>query len=470
MCFVGSVRRLSDGRLVEERPHQQPNPPKPIPTASVPTNTAASTNIIAATAKKTYSDPFAGLQSSPPSSPPSSSGQNNTKKQPVGPCKPRSPSQLTDDVEQRDKEQKKAEPAAKQAAFASFPTHVKKPKTTTHPQSPSQPAPPNLTKKVSFPDSLTRGRGTSYSPPGNDKAVRFSTSLVRGEGSDYSDRDIDRDKSVALSHGLRVSPQQRPKSTIGHSTSNQQVNENTMEISEESEHQADVMDIDIRSESDQSFTDLVDVINVVKTESEPQQRRSGPGYDPRSNRDFGHRHITDTPTWNKPLETMRAKLSDSDGGFIAGSGDDQSYPAHSRTPHKRRSSLPRRDTIFGTYESSIRKGTPIAPTYNCRGHRLRSNPSDNNLLGYSLHRSWPEPIFVWKDRTRTPVLGHPDPAFALREKSDSQNNVQSSGRSVSTKSSRQQSKRKYQSPSVIDDTVNKASHYNPIRKKTYHDI
>ncbi|KAL8783292.1 MAG: hypothetical protein Q9213_004726 [Squamulea squamosa] len=353
-------------------------------------------------------------------------------------------------MDQRDKQQKKVEPAAKQAASTPLPAHVKTPKPTAHTQSPSQPTPPNLTKKVGFPKNLTRDRGSSYSPPGNDKAVRFSTHLVRGEGSDYSDHNIDRDGSDVVSHCHRVSPQQTPKSTIRNSTPSKQVKHNSMEINGRSKHLADAMDIDVRSESDDSFTDHVDVINIVKTEPEPK------GFDPEYDR-----RLTDITTSRKSPESMCANVSDSSGGFILGSSDNRSYSAHNGTPQKRRNSLPRRDMIFRRNESLNRKGTPTAPTYNRRGHRLRSNPTDNDVLGHSSRRSWPEPIFVWKDRTRTTVLGRQDPAFALREKSDSQNNIQSSGRPVSTKSSRQQSERKYQSPSVIDDTADEASDYDP---------
>lgn len=89
MCFTasaGDVRRLPNGRLVQERPHQHP---KPVTATAMPAATTASTTTTTMTAKEeTYSDPFAGLQTSPPSSPPSPDTKGPTKDQPVGPCEP----------------------------------------------------------------------------------------------------------------------------------------------------------------------------------------------------------------------------------------------------------------------------------------------------------------------------------------------------------------------------------------------
>ena len=91
MCFTasaGTVRRMPNGRLVHDRPRQHSNPPKPVTVTPVPANTTGSTITTAMTAKEeTYSDPFAGLQMSPPASPPSSDGESHGDKEPVGQCR-----------------------------------------------------------------------------------------------------------------------------------------------------------------------------------------------------------------------------------------------------------------------------------------------------------------------------------------------------------------------------------------------
>lgn len=353
-----------------------------------------------------------------------------------------------------------------------MPAKAKTSSTTIHTQPPSQSAPSTLKKKVSFPDTLTRGRGTSYTPPEDDKAVRFSTSLVRGEGPSYNERNVKRDAST---NGRRASPPQRLDSNVSQLTPDERLNDIAMEIGDTSDDQATSLAFDVESESGDSFTDVVSpikAVEAVKTEPGPRRYECDPDYHRHLTYHSGHRvHSGGTTTSKRSSESKQVKVADSHGGYyVSDVLDDEPSPAGFDTSNKRRNSIPGKHTSYRGLETSKRLGTATAPTYNRRGHRLRPSPIDTSILRQSSCRSWPEPVFIWEDTTTTSVLGRPTPTFALRERSESQKNIQASVRPVIAKSSQQQSGHKYQSPWVVDDVIDGAVRYDPTSERTYRNV
>ncbi|KAL8726489.1 MAG: hypothetical protein Q9166_006684 [cf. Caloplaca sp. 2 TL-2023] len=363
MCFTGIVRRLPDGRLVQEQPRQRSQHPKPT----------------------------------------------------------------------KDKQKKKT---------ALLPTNVKAATTTTSTPPPSQHALPTLTKKVSFPNNLTRGRGRSYTPPEDETVVRFSTSLVRGEGTGYNDRSVKCDTSDIPASRRRASPQPTTSLSVHQSISTKNSNDIAIDTRGRLDAQAATAEFDIASESDESFTDLVSPIKVfVSTEPELRRYTFGAGHhchlDHRSDRHgTGHRHRRPArkAVSQGPSESMQGNVSGSRGGYLI---DNNSIAAGFDTTSARRNSISGRYTSFDRADISKRSGTATVPTYNRLGHRLRSNSVDASMLGQSSRPSWPEPLFIIKDSTAATAPGRPNPAFALRKRSNSQNNVQGFSRPSIAKLSKQ---------------------------------
>lgn len=293
-------------------------------------------------------------------------------------------------------------------------------------------ATPSLKKKVSFPDTLTRGRGTSYTPPEDDKNVRFSTSLVRGQGPSYNERYVERDSSIK---GCRASNAY--------------------------EDRAATMGFDTESASDDSFTDVVRPINMVKaSKTEPRPQSSRPR--------LVHQH---QPTWS--LGSQDRSVGTSAAQELLGSIQANFSDSHEATRAKFDSSKKRRNipTSFSGLGTSTQPGTASAPIYNRQSLKLRPNPIDASIVHQSSCRSWPQPIFVFEDTTATTSrLSRPKPAFALRERSESQNNIQVAGWPVVAKSSLQRFEQNCQLPSVDENTIDGEVRYDPDRKKIYRDV
>ncbi|KAL8910387.1 MAG: hypothetical protein Q9171_004296 [Xanthocarpia ochracea] len=421
--------------------------------------------------EETYIDPFAGLQMSPPASPPSSDGEGHRDKLPKEKQQKKSRELATKlaGKQPKDKQQKqKIELAPKLAGSAPLPAHVE---TRTYTPSPSQPVPPTVKKKVSFPKNLNRGHGTSYTPPEDDKGVRFSMSLVRGEGPNYNEQNVRPDASDVSMHGRRVSSQQSQDANGSQLIPKERLNDNVMEVGAASGDQTTATELDVTSESDDSFTDVVNPIKIVETpEPGPRPDEFDLGYHGHPSHHRHQDHLAGTTILKRPFGSSRVKVRDSPDDCISEVGDVTPSHASLETQNKRHNSISGRDTYFGGFPTLKRRGTAKAPAHNHRGHQLRSPSIDTGVLGTSLRRSWPDPIFIWKDTTTTSMPGRQIPAFALRERSDSQKNIQTSSRPVIAKSWQQQSKRKYQSPSVVEDAIDGAVQDDPILKMTYRDV
>lgn len=334
--------------------------------------------------------------------------------------------------------------APTQARSPPSPANIKG--TSSHTQSSGQPVPPTLTKKVSFPQVLTRGRGMSYSPAEDEKAVRFSKSLVRGEGPTYNESIVRRDSSDASAPGRRVSPRRGTTISINESVPIEQLRDTAMINVGESDGEAVMMDSDLDSESNASFTDVVVPLKrPVETEPAPRRRSFDAQY---------HRPSAGKSTTRRIPGSMQVNVSGSRHDDRSEVDDKENYAAGFDAKLAKRGSRPWRPTSSGRLDTSQRKGTATVPTYNGRGNRLRANSDDEGMLGSLPRRRWPEPIFIWKDETGNSMPGHQNPLFALRERSDSQTNIQDVDRpNIGLISSKQQFSRKYQPPSFVDIAV-----------------
>ncbi|KAL8812034.1 MAG: hypothetical protein Q9200_001333 [Gallowayella weberi] len=407
-----------------------PTPTIPIiPTTS--TNSTPTATKAATIEEQVYDDPFAGLQLSPPPSV-SSSDENG-----AGP-ETNKKSQVTND------EQKKTEPVFKQTKSMPSATKIM----GTHTQASSQVTHPALKKEVSFSNNLTRGRSMSYSPHEDEKGVRFSTSLVRGEGSGYNDSTEGRNSSHASAPGHPESSRRAMIDSTSQSVPTKQFNHAALGNIVQPENEAAATDLDIHTESDDSFTDIV--IPLKRTvETEPKPRRHS--FDPPS-----YRHTAGKNISARPPGSMQVNVSASRDGYTSDFDDKKDYAAESHGRDKRRKKLDREHTSFGKFDVFTRKETgTTAPTYNRRGHRLQPHSVEEGLLGNLSSHSWPEPIFIWKDGQNTPsVPGRSKPMFALCEKSESQNNIPGLSRHKIGLSSKGQVGQRYQPPSAGENAVN----------------
>ncbi|KAL8659853.1 MAG: hypothetical protein Q9226_000218 [Calogaya cf. arnoldii] len=402
--------------------------------------------------EETYSDPFAALQTSPPSSSPPPESKDHTK------------TQAPKDKQQK---KKKTEPGPKHAESAPLPK-VKTPTPTIHTKTTSQPTPPSLKKKVSFPDTLTRGRGSSYTPLEDDKAVRFSTSLVRGEGPSYNERVVKRDASNLSTNDRRASSPQRHDSDVSQSVLDERLNDIAAEVVDAPDDQPTATEFDIEFDSDDSFTDVVHPIKAVEAVETAPVHGCDPVHHRHHDRHCGQRsHLPNTLTSKRSSGSIKARISDNHGSYMPEVVDNGLSSVGFGSRHKTSNSIPERDLSFSELDSSDRVGSATAPTYSRRGHRLRPSAVNTSILGRSSRRSWPEPIFIWKDTTTTSGLGGPNPSFALRERSESQRNIQASGRPVVAKSSRDQPGRKHQSSRVVDHVTDGTIRYDSTSKRTY---
>lgn len=462
MCFTasaGDVRRLPNGRIVQERAHQHP---KPVTAVAMPAATTTATSTTITAEEETYSGPFDGLQTSPKSSPPSPDGKHPTKDHLIGPCKPTATT-ISGSCQPQHKEQKETGPASKQAEpipLVWLPAKAKTLSTTIHTQPPSQSAPSTLKKKVSFPDSLTRGPGTSYTPPEGERALRSSTSLVRDEAPRDDGRNVKRDLSTATNDGRRASSPRKLGSNVSQVPPDERL---ALDIGDTPEYQATAFEFDLESESDDSFTDVVNPIKAVETfETETGPRRQ-PTYH------SGHK-VAETMTSRRSSRPMQTKVSDGQSGYYMTEAlDNEPSPTSFDISNKRCIGIPEKDRSYCGIETSC-QGTATASSYNRRGHKLRPSPTDTGILRQSSGRRWPEPLFIWEDTTATSVMGRPNPTFALRERSESQKNSQASGRSPIVKTSQQQPERKEQPPWDVDEVVDRSVRYDPTSKRTYRDV
>ncbi|KAL8674855.1 MAG: hypothetical protein Q9168_000741 [Polycauliona sp. 1 TL-2023] len=361
---------------------------------------------------------------------------------------------------QNKQQKKKTEPVPDQKGPSPYAKLKTAPK-TLHSQAPHQPATPTLKKKVSFPDILTRGRGTSYTPPEDDKAVRFSPSLVRGEGPSYSERDIKRDSSIASNNDHRVSNTRKDDSRASQSLPDEPLNLTTMEIEDTVDDQAIAAESEAECESDDSFTDIVRPINADEAfKIGPTQHyihQSGhQGH-------FGERIISKRSSGSMQLGASDIRKS----GCMSNVVEGESFPQGRDESNKRHVSLPKSHASLDRLNTPKGLGTAAAPTYNRRGHRLRLSPGHTSVLRQLPRRTWPEPLFIFRDKTSTTSRSdRSKPTFALRERSDSQINAGAPGRSVIAKSLRQQLGHKYQPPSVVDEKFDGAVRDDPIGRRT----
>ncbi|KAL8943701.1 MAG: hypothetical protein Q9216_000900 [Gyalolechia sp. 2 TL-2023] len=325
-----------------------------------------------------------------------------------------------------------------------------------------------LKKAVSFSDHLNRGPDRGYTPPADEKAARFAPALVRGEGSEYSDLSPSEptaspfDRRAANTIGQSEDPSQKPphcasKPTAGKSASTKQPQSINMAAKDRSERQNSQVDFDIASDSDDSFTDLVHPATL--TDDNPPQR----GHADLKHHRHSSRMSSPMENSNKVSNLMPGKLSSSYYGLKSEVGDDESYIAAATTENTRRNSLSEVSANHSTVNSRAWKDTKTAPVSHHCGRRLLNKSIGSAMFDHTMRRTRPQPVFVWRGKTSSSVPGRQNQVFAL-------GNDSNPGQPPTVSLTKQQAKRQYQPPSVVDDELDDAIYVNPKNKKTCRDV
>lgn len=313
---------------------------------------------------------------------------------------------------------------------------------------------PTLRKSVSFSDQLNRGPGRSYTPSIDEKAARFAPELVRGKGLRYSDLSPKEAevypfaRSTSNTIDLSGDPNREssdciPKPTLGKASSTKQLHSANMGVKDRSKMQATQWEFDIASDSDNSFVDLV--IPITPTKDNASQHRDA---------DLKHYSGSSTFPTSKKISSgtsrsIYGKFSSDQHGFQSEVGDNESFIGAATTENTRRNSLRGLSADRGRHKKGSWKDTRAAPVSNRYGHRLRTTSVGSSVFDHSIRRSWPQPVFVWSGKNPPCTPGLQTPVFALRSKS-------SSYKPATATSTKQQAKRRYQPPSVIDDEADDA--------------
>ncbi|KAL8722812.1 MAG: hypothetical protein Q9225_000761 [Loekoesia sp. 1 TL-2023] len=363
-------------------------------------------------------------------------------------------------VQANKQEKQQPEPAQKQIESVPLPaTHTINPA-----PAPTQRVSQTVKKAVSFSEKLTRGPGRSYTPPTNEKGVRFAATLVRGEGSAYGDLSPRKSEVYPFDHSTastversqspgHQSPSCASKSRLGKSVSTKPLQSINMGSSDQSETQKTQTAFDTESDSDDSFTDIV-TPSVLAEENALQHRAASSRY---------HRNSEGTTSSTGLSRSMQGQFSGGQSGSLSKVGEDESYIAAVTMENTRRNSLSEGPPNLSGFNAHMRKYTATAPSFNRYSYRLRANSIGSSVLGQPTRRSWPQPVFVWRGKNPPTVFGHPSPVFALRNNSNS-------GKPVTTTLTKQQAKRRYQPPSVIDDGVDDAVYVNLASRMTCRDV
>ncbi|KAI4128927.1 MAG: hypothetical protein LQ338_002479 [Usnochroma carphineum] len=448
MCLPTTVRRSANGRLIQERLL----PPKLVPAER------SSEKESDPPKDDGHTDPLAGPVLLSPSL---SDKDNNSAKASVQPqatapvkqhtvgqirintCttlslsekpkpKPNQPTANSDEVSE--KAEKQTEPARKKTRNAPLPpTH------TTNPvQSLSESAPRSRERRVSFSDQL-RGPGKSYTPPPSDeKSVRFAPSLVRGEGSGYNNLSPGKSEvfpfhysskgsSAQSSHGASKSSTGQPASTKDSQTVKMRAREPTATRDEQA-------DVNIASDSDDSFAEVVMPAKPVK-DRVSQRHNAALRH---------HGQPAETGASHRFSRSMQAPFRARQEGWQSEIGDHESFVDAVTIENTRRNSLTNR--------------------------RLRINSAGSSALEASIRRGWPQPVFIFKGKTPPNVPSRKGPVFVLRGRSNSKSNVDASSKHVAATSTAKQPKWRYQPPSVVDDEVDDKIYWDPKRKMTTRDV
>ncbi|KAL8738863.1 MAG: hypothetical protein Q9181_000390 [Wetmoreana brouardii] len=412
----------------------------------------------------TYEDPFAGLTSF---SSPCDSGDDGVDKKAKGLVKkpaPKKNKSLVSEVPGSKKAQEKDKPPSKQPQSVTSTAPQQTNTDRLHNRDVHKP----LSKRVSFSDQLTRGPGRSYTPPADEKRVRFSDELVRGEGAGYSSLSPSKSEVYLYATAAfeapkttrRASLPKKVRFSIDESASTKDSKPANMGIKKQSTAREVSTDLEIMSDSDDSFTDIVIPVNAP-AESRPQ--RPNPSIRP-------YRSSAGPMDSARLRKFMPGYASAVGSTFHSDLGTTESHIDNVTAVNTRRNSVTEPLPALEQLDEGRRQGTAAVPIYNRYGHRIRAPSVDTNIFNGSARSSWPEPVFVFRGSNAASVPGRAPPVFVLRDRSNSRINTEASGRPTAAKSTKQQSRRKHQSPSVIDDKVDETIRYDPLRNVTYRDV
>ncbi|KAL8953822.1 MAG: hypothetical protein Q9222_000331 [Ikaeria aurantiellina] len=327
-------------------------------------------------------------------------------------------------------------------------------------------APPHLKKRVSFSDTLTRGRGKDYSPPAGKKAVQFITPPVPGEGAEHNNfRPKNSENSLVRRHSTgtpryprsnsHTFSQQETASNPRQSGSTQHSDSDNMSVKgQRGKHDAPV-EFDLDSDSDASFTDIVTTARESVDVRQPLHRHPDISAHPRPKHETGSARLSSPLLGTAPQETT---------GFQSEIGDNESY-VDRLTSTNTRKNYPYFDVPEVKFlRLPKRPDAEKAPFLNRYGHRLRAASDSTAALANSVRRSWPSPVFVLRTKSGNEGPSRTGPMFVLRD-------GQAFTEPNRTGLREQANKRQYQPPSAIDDDeIDDAIHYDPVRRQTYRNV
>ncbi|KAL8711757.1 MAG: hypothetical protein Q9220_003928 [cf. Caloplaca sp. 1 TL-2023] len=324
-------------------------------------------------------------------------------------------------------------------------------------------APPRLKKRVSFSDTLTRGRGKDYSPPAEGKAVHFVTSPVRGKGAEYNNlRPKNSENFLFRRHSTgnskypkssrHTSIEQEKASSSDQSASAQLSDSDGMGVKGQRGKCEAPPDFDVGSDSDASFTDIVTTVKQPVDAREPLHRRLDTSTRHRPKSEIGSAQL---------LESLHGTVPEEVRGFQSEPGDNESYVDRLTNANTRKNS-----PYFGIPEAKVmnlpeRPDKAKAPLFNRYGHQLRAASDGTATLAHSVRRSWPLPVFVWRTRSGIETSGRTNPIFVLRD-GEAFNKAGPPERA---------NKWRYHPPSITDDDqMDDVIRYDPVRRQTYRDV
>ncbi|KAI4106444.1 MAG: hypothetical protein L6R37_002135 [Teloschistes peruensis] len=513
MCFARgrTIRRLSNGRLVQERVRSTP-------TKLVPTPVPIATNFVPIPGSALKSAPRAEPVRTPEPIPAPRAVTNKANNHPpaVAPEKKREneesyldvfaglscPQKQSADTQNGNtiKGQKKANltPSQTQSASASYSSDAS---STSQVKPPKQDVFPKLKKKVSFPPNLTRGKDRSYSPPLSDqrevrfsednseeeKSVRFSDELIRGKGPEYSSVTPSKSEKYPFftaAFGSRkkqrqTSPPAPLKSSIAdRKASKIEKKKATMGGQKYGKAREELEEFNGLSDSDSSFTEFASGAQPT-IENEQSGRK---------------------PTTTSRGQSLRVPTSSSvplkyvpGRGWIQ-RGDTQSetrtmesYVEYVTARNTQLNQASERNIGLERAEQERRHGTAPIPDHNSYGFRIRPDAADFHTLHGTASSHWPLPVFVRRGSGDSTGPDRPQPNDVLGERSSARHKAGDANQRATTgtkkgasagpsqqassrKESGRSSRRSHQPRSYVEDDVDDNVYYDPASRRTYRDV
>ncbi|KAL8632313.1 hypothetical protein Q9189_001985 [Teloschistes chrysophthalmus] len=494
MCFAGgrTVRRLPNGRLVQERVRSAPTKPVPIP-VPIPVQRSVSTTSVPV--------PGSALISTPKTEPVRTPEHIPTPRAVTNETGNHSP---TVAPEKKDENDESYLDIFAGLATESASTSCSSSANPASPvESPKQEVFPKLKKKVSFPPKLTRGKDKSYTPPLSDqkqvrfsedttpseeeKSVRFSDELIRGEGPEYNNltpKKSEKYPFFTTAFGSRKKQRQTsPPAPLKSSIANREASKigkkkTTMGDKKHGIARDELEEFDILSDSDSSFTEFAP---GAPPTIENEQSRREPITTPRG------QPLRMPTNSSVPLKHVPGRGWVQRGDAQTEIGSMESYVEYVTARNTQLNQASERNPGLERVEQERRHGAAPIPDYNSYGYQIRPNAADSNTFNGAPSSRWPLPVFVRRGSGSSTGPARPQPKVVLGERSSARHNAGDANQRATTgtnkrasagpsqqpsggKESGRAARRSHQPPSFIDGDVDNNVYYDSASRRTYRDV